>query len=124
MDTAAHPELAAGPDTAARPDVTPSRMPALYLGHGAPTMVDDPVWPAEQPYVKPAECVAGAGRGIAGARASHVRARSHRISPGGLRGQEMSPDITQKQVPVIARPLREHDRRRGRPSEPPSESPG
>ena len=47
MDTAAHPELAAGPDTAARPDVTPSRMPALYLGHGAPTMVDDPVWPAE-----------------------------------------------------------------------------
>ena len=26
---------------------TPERMPALYLGHGAPTMVDDPVWPVE-----------------------------------------------------------------------------
>jgi 4,5-DOPA dioxygenase extradiol len=26
---------------------TPTRMPAVYLGHGAPTLVDDPVWPAE-----------------------------------------------------------------------------
>ncbi len=25
----------------------PDRMPALYIGHGAPTLVDDPVWPAE-----------------------------------------------------------------------------
>jgi 4,5-DOPA dioxygenase extradiol len=30
-----------------RTDPIPSRMPALYLGHGAPTMVDDPVWPVE-----------------------------------------------------------------------------
>ena len=25
----------------------PERMPALYIGHGAPTLVDDPVWPVE-----------------------------------------------------------------------------
>jgi 4,5-DOPA dioxygenase extradiol len=25
----------------------PGRMPAIYLGHGAPTLIDDPVWPAE-----------------------------------------------------------------------------
>jgi 4,5-DOPA dioxygenase extradiol len=25
----------------------PHRMPALYIGHGAPTLVDDPVWPVE-----------------------------------------------------------------------------
>jgi 4,5-DOPA dioxygenase extradiol len=25
----------------------PSRLPALYLGHGAPTLLDDPTWPAE-----------------------------------------------------------------------------
>jgi len=25
----------------------PGRMPALYIGHGAPTLVDDPVWPVE-----------------------------------------------------------------------------
>jgi 4,5-DOPA dioxygenase extradiol len=28
-------------------ETTTARMPALYLGHGAPTMVDDPVWPVE-----------------------------------------------------------------------------
>lgn len=26
---------------------TPTRMPALYLGHGAPTLVDDPLWPTQ-----------------------------------------------------------------------------
>jgi len=25
----------------------PERMPALYIGHGAPTLVDDPVWPVQ-----------------------------------------------------------------------------
>ena len=25
----------------------PTRMPALYLGHGAPPLVDDPVWPGQ-----------------------------------------------------------------------------
>ena len=25
----------------------PARMPALYIGHGAPILVDDPVWPVE-----------------------------------------------------------------------------
>ena len=25
----------------------PDRMPAIYLGHGAPTLLDDPTWPAE-----------------------------------------------------------------------------
>ena len=24
--------------------VTPDRMPAIYLGHGAPPLVDDPLW--------------------------------------------------------------------------------
>ena len=24
-----------------------TRMPALYLGHGAPILVDDPIWPGE-----------------------------------------------------------------------------
>src|SRR5439155_22958765 len=28
------------------PDTT-ARMPALYLGHGAPILVDDPVWPGQ-----------------------------------------------------------------------------
>lgn len=26
---------------------TPDRMPALYLGHGAPILVDDPIWPGQ-----------------------------------------------------------------------------
>ncbi len=25
----------------------PSRLPALYLGHGAPLLLDDPLWPSE-----------------------------------------------------------------------------
>src|SRR3954452_17865088 len=25
----------------------PARMPALYLGHGAPPLVDDPTWPGQ-----------------------------------------------------------------------------
>lgn len=29
------------------PLVTSSRMPALFLGHGAPTLVDDPIWPVQ-----------------------------------------------------------------------------
>jgi 4,5-DOPA dioxygenase extradiol len=27
--------------------VTPGRMPALYLSHGAPTLIDDPLWPSQ-----------------------------------------------------------------------------
>ena len=31
-----------------QPEVTATgRMPAVYLGHGAPPLVDDPVWPGE-----------------------------------------------------------------------------
>ncbi len=30
-----------------RMDAAPDRMPALYLGHGAPPLVDDPVWPGQ-----------------------------------------------------------------------------
>ena len=35
--------------TSSRPVVTNvvDRIPALYLGHGAPPLVDDPIWPAE-----------------------------------------------------------------------------
>jgi 4,5-DOPA dioxygenase extradiol len=29
------------------PDEPPTRLPALYLGHGAPTLLDDPTWVAE-----------------------------------------------------------------------------
>ena len=29
------------------PTPAPTRMPALYLGHGAPPLVDDPVWPGQ-----------------------------------------------------------------------------
>lgn len=29
------------------PVAGPSRLPALYLGHGAPTLLDDPVWPQQ-----------------------------------------------------------------------------
>ena len=25
----------------------PERLPAVYLGHGAPTLIDDPLWPVE-----------------------------------------------------------------------------
>jgi 4,5-DOPA dioxygenase extradiol len=32
--------------SAPRPDV-PGRLPAIYLGHGAPTLLDDETWPAE-----------------------------------------------------------------------------
>src|SRR3979409_1530287 len=32
------------PTAPARPT---DRMPALYLGHGAPILVDDPVWPSQ-----------------------------------------------------------------------------
>jgi 4,5-DOPA dioxygenase extradiol len=27
--------------------LTPGRMPAIFLGHGAPPLVDDPVWPVQ-----------------------------------------------------------------------------
>ena len=35
--------------TAADEDTSgvPTRMPAIYLGHGAPPLVDDPIWPTE-----------------------------------------------------------------------------
>ncbi len=38
-----------GPGAAAEGEIAapPGRLPAIYLGHGAPTLVDDPVWPAE-----------------------------------------------------------------------------
>jgi len=29
------------------PTPLPTRMPALYLGHGAPPLVDDPIWPGQ-----------------------------------------------------------------------------
>jgi 4,5-DOPA dioxygenase extradiol len=29
------------------PTDTPERMPALYIGHGAPPLLDDPVWSGE-----------------------------------------------------------------------------
>lgn len=35
------------PTESARTPAESTRMPALYLGHGAPVLVDDPVWPAE-----------------------------------------------------------------------------
>lgn len=34
-------------DPAPHPAADPPPMPALYLGHGAPTLLDDPVWPAQ-----------------------------------------------------------------------------
>jgi 4,5-DOPA dioxygenase extradiol len=40
----------ASPASPARPFEAPPddrRLPALYLGHGAPTLLDDPAWPAE-----------------------------------------------------------------------------
>lgn len=37
---------AAHPSPGSHPDPSP-RLPALYLGHGAPTLLDDPAWPAE-----------------------------------------------------------------------------
>ena len=33
--------------TTPRASAEPPRMPALYIGHGAPTLVDDPIWPVE-----------------------------------------------------------------------------
>ena len=33
--------------TAPAPEATPARMPALYLGHGAPTLIDDALWPVQ-----------------------------------------------------------------------------
>jgi len=35
------------PDRSPTPAAPSGRMPALYLGHGAPTLMDDPLWPAE-----------------------------------------------------------------------------
>jgi len=43
---AADPAAARVPAGVPAPD-HPRRMPALYVGHGAPTLVDDPVWPVE-----------------------------------------------------------------------------
>ena len=42
------PKPASEPDPkppAPKPD--PSRLPAVYLGHGAPILIDDPIWPTE-----------------------------------------------------------------------------
>ncbi len=30
-----------------QPIASPTKMPAVYLGHGAPPLVDDPIWPGE-----------------------------------------------------------------------------
>jgi 4,5-DOPA dioxygenase extradiol len=44
-DTATPPPA---PDSLApAPPRAPGHLPALYIGHGAPTLVDDPVWPVE-----------------------------------------------------------------------------
>jgi 4,5-DOPA dioxygenase extradiol len=47
-------------------DTSATRMPALYLGHGAPPLVDDPIWPgqlaawsAELPWPKSILVVSG-----------------------------------------------------------------
>jgi 4,5-DOPA dioxygenase extradiol len=42
---AAPPATATAPGTA--PLAAPGRLPALYLGHGAPTLLDDELWPVE-----------------------------------------------------------------------------
>ena len=38
---------AAALDATTTPTARSERMPAVYLGHGAPPLVDDPIWPAE-----------------------------------------------------------------------------
>jgi 4,5-DOPA dioxygenase extradiol len=40
------PDAAGAPNAAPQPD-HPGRMPAVYLGHGAPTLIDDELWPVE-----------------------------------------------------------------------------
>ena len=42
-------DLKPSPAVGDRPASTlaPSRMPALFLGHGAPPLVDDPIWPVQ-----------------------------------------------------------------------------
>lgn len=40
-------DLHSGPDSSTVPPSSGGRMPALYLGHGAPTLVDDAVWPVQ-----------------------------------------------------------------------------
>jgi len=42
-DTALDP----GADYQPAPAISLSRMPALFLGHGAPPLVDDPIWPVQ-----------------------------------------------------------------------------
>ncbi len=44
--TEPRPTLLDSPRRAPDPSPAP-RLPAIYLGHGAPTLLDDPVWPAE-----------------------------------------------------------------------------
>ncbi len=40
-------EAAAAVAATAAAGVVPGRMPAVYLGHGAPPLVDDPLWVAQ-----------------------------------------------------------------------------
>jgi len=46
-ETAAAPETAVRLGTASAPQAGSGRMPAIYLGHGAPTLLEDELWPAE-----------------------------------------------------------------------------
>lgn len=46
MTDAVPPSIAQPAPTPAA-SVDPPRMPALYLGHGAPPLLDDPLWPAQ-----------------------------------------------------------------------------
>jgi len=39
--------LGAAPEPASAPAATPGRLPAVYLGHGAPTLIADELWPVE-----------------------------------------------------------------------------
>jgi 4,5-DOPA dioxygenase extradiol len=34
-------------EAAAAPEATSARLPAVYLGHGAPTLIDDEIWPVQ-----------------------------------------------------------------------------
>ena len=45
VESPASAKAAAAPSDAAPSDA--GRLPAVYLGHGAPILIDDPIWPGE-----------------------------------------------------------------------------
>ena len=86
------------------------RMPALYIGHGAPPLLDDPMWSGQ---------LAGLGRGPAAPESDPDRQRPLGVRAGDVERQRRSPGLRLRRVcgAVLPDDLRDAARHRARPAD-------